>query len=309
MENLEAEMAKAAGQIAVDTAKDSRKAIGVLLGDAVREWGLTLGDNARFHRFKNLARIMDGVETIARERGYTPDQMRALPFAEAVRVIEAASDEDEEEVQQLWSRLIANATTPDSGVSARKVYVDLLRSLSPTEAVFLDLLLKNSTAQFQTIDDLKAFNERAAKDFEDRWYTFDGADREAAVQNLMRLRCIAVRPQPLDANRLLHRVPQDRSARFSPFEELSYVDARKFEQVLNQLLQQIWIAGGGAEYTPDKGVPLNGGFSMQRWGQPLMIEVPELNYHLTSLGKSLMIACSLEGEIENAEASEGSLDT
>src|SRR5690554_553862 len=91
LDKLEMEMAKAAGQIAIDTAKDSRKAIGVLLGDAVREFGLTLGDQAKFHRFKNLVRIMDRVEAIGRQRGYSPEQMRALPFGEAVRVIEAAS--------------------------------------------------------------------------------------------------------------------------------------------------------------------------------------------------------------------------
>ena len=292
-------MAKAAGQIAVDTAKDSRKAIGVLLGDAVREWGLTLGDNARFHRFRNLARIMDRVESIARERGFTPEQMKALPFGEAVRVIEAASDEEEEEVQELWSRLIANATTPDSGVTARKVYVDLLRSLSASEAVFLDLLSRHTRDRFQTLEELTEFNSKATDEFATRWHTFDQLDREAAIQNLMRLRCIAVRPQPVDANRVLGRVPQERGMR-SSFEDWSFVDARKFETLLNQLLQQIWIAGGGAEYTPEKGVPLQG-LGMWGFGQRLMIDVPELNYHLTSLGKNLMIACSLEGEIIEEE--------
>ncbi len=295
MDKLEAEMAKAAGQIAVDTAKDSRKAISVLLGDAVREWGLTLGDNARFFRFKNLVRIMDRVEAIARDRGFTPEQMKALPFGEAVRVIEAASDEEEEEVQELWSRLIANATTPDSGVTARKVYVDLLRSLSASEAVFLDLLSRHTRERFQTLEELNEFNSKATEEFAKRWHTFDRLDRDAAIQNLMRLRCIAVRPQPVDANRILGRVPQERGMR-SSFEEWSFVDARKFETLLNQLLQQIWIAGGGAEYTPDKGVPLQG-LGMMAFGQRLMIDVPELNYHLTSLGKNLMIACSLEGEI------------
>lgn len=296
MDKLEAEMAKAAGQIVVDTAKNSRKAIGVLLGDAVREFGLALGDKARFFRFKNLVKIMDRVEEIGRNRGYTPEQMKALPFGEAVRVIEAASDEDEEEVQELWSRLIANASTPESGVSARKVYVDLLKSLSPSEATFLDLLSKNSKEQFQSLDELKEFNSTARKEFAERWHSFGPLDREAAIQNLLRLRCVAVRPQPLDANNVLGRVPDDRSHRFSSFNEWSYVDARKFGKVLEQLLQQIWIAGGGAEYKPEKGVPLNG-FGFAGFGRQLMIEVPELNYHLTSLGKSLMIACSLEGKI------------
>lgn len=304
MSDLEAEMAKAAGQIAVDTAKDSRKAISVLLGDAVREWGLTLGDNARFFRFKNLTRIMDRVEAISRERGYTPEQMKALPFGEAVRVIEAASDEDEDEVQELWSRLIVNASTPNIGVSARKVYVDLLKSLSPTEAVFLDLLSKNGREQFHSLDQLKEFNANAQKDFSEQWHSIGLHDREAGIQNLLRLRCIAVRPQPLDANNVLGRVPDDRSHRFSSFNEWSYVDARKFGKVLEQLLEQIWIAGGGAEYKPGKGVPLNG-FGFGGFGRQLMIEVPELNYHLTSLGKSLMIACSLEGRIASEDGPDG----
>lgn len=293
MDSLEAEMAKAAGQIAIDTAKDSRKAIGVLLGDAVREFGLILGDHARYFRFKNLVRIMDRVEAIARDRGYTPDQMKALPFGEAVRVIEGASEEDEEDVQELWSRLIANASTPDSGVSARKVYVDLLRSLSPHEAVFLDLLSRHGQDRFHSLEELDAFNDEASSEFMRRWHSVDKVDRETAIQNLLRLRCIAVRPQPVDAGRVLGKVPADRSSRgFSSFSEWSYVDARKFESLLNQLLQQIWVAGGATEYTPKEGVALNGGI-----GRRLMIKVPELNYHLTALGKNLMIACSLDGKV------------
>lgn len=309
LDKLEAEMAKAAGQIAIDTAKDSRKAIGVLLGDAVREFGLALGDQAKFYRFKNLVGIMDRVEAIGRQRGYSPEQMRALPFGEAVRVIEAASDEEEPEVQELWSRLIANATMPESDVSARKVYVDLLRSLSPSEATFLDLLSKNGQDRFQTIDELKSFNSRATKEFRERWHKLKYIDREAAIQNLMRLRCIAVRPQPFDANNVLGLVPHDRSSRLSSA-KWSYVDAGRFEKLLNQIIQQIWIAGGGAEYTPGKGVALNGGFGMG-WGRQLMIEVPELNYHLTSLGKSLMVACSLDGKMvenEDFDEEEGPLD-
>lgn len=310
MDKLEAEMAKAAGQIVVDTAKDSRKAIGVLLGDAVREFGLTLGDKARFFRFKNLVKIMDRVEEIGRDRGFTPEQMKALPFGEAVRVIEAASDEDEEEVQELWSRLIANASTPASGVSARKVYIDLLKSLSPSEAVFLDLLSKNSKNQFHSLDELQEFNSTVRKEFEVRWRSLGRLDREAALQNLLRLRCIAIRPQPIDAHWLMAEVPRDRNSRVSFGDKWSYISAPKFEKVLNQILRQIWVAGGGAEYRPPKGVALSG-FGLGGFGGQPMIEVPELNYHLTSLGKSLMIACSLDGKIigeNDIEEGEDGLD-
>lgn len=72
MDKFEEEMAKAAGQIVVDTAKDGRAGIWSFLGDAVGELGKTLGDEARFFRFKNLVRIGDKVQAIRDKRGLTP---------------------------------------------------------------------------------------------------------------------------------------------------------------------------------------------------------------------------------------------
>jgi Abortive infection alpha len=52
----------------------------------------------------------------------------------------SGSLEEDDAVQEMWARLMANAIDPDKRTKPEKVYVDLLKSISGREAILLDLV-------------------------------------------------------------------------------------------------------------------------------------------------------------------------
>jgi hypothetical protein len=290
MEALDPELAKVAGQIVVDTAKDARGALGRLFGDAITELGQTLGDRARLYRFENLTKILEKAERIASARGYTPEQLKALPFGDALRTTEAASMEEDDDVQDLWARLIANATAPEDGSPVQKVYIDLLKSLSGPEVLLLDLLWRFRLDTFRSIEELEIYNKDSEAAAETRWRKVPMQKRLSSIQNLLRLRCISLRPHPLVANNLLAKMPREFTQHH--FSDWSLIDAKKFEKLLAQLVDQMAIASGSKEHIPSSGVPLSTPYGGWGFNRQLTIKAPELNYVLTPLGRDLMLACS-----------------
>lgn len=287
---LAKETAKAAGQVVVDTAADSRKAVAVVFGDAAREVGMMLGDHIRRYRFDNWMKIIDHAQEEVTKRGLTAEQIKTLPFGDTLRIVEACSMEEETDVQSLWARLIANSVDPGSGVEIKKVYLELLGSISPVEAALLDFLFRFRKEQFASPEELKAYNEAAQAAVAEKWGKFDSNARRTAIHNLLRLRCIAPRPHMSDGE-FLGRAP--RNLVDDPFREWSFVDSRKFAPFLESLMEQVAVANGSKDHTPTKGVPLvlTGGGWGSGFGQNPTVNPPELNFVLTSLGRELMGAC------------------
>ena len=200
MSDVNAELAKASGQIAIDTAADARRALGSVFGEAATELAHILSDNVKLWRFKNLLKIKDRVDEIAARRGLSQNQLQALPLGEALRITNAAGDEDEAEVQNLWARLIVNATAGRTQ-KIERAYVDLLKSLSPSEVLLLDAIwttaqIPRAGADYRTY--YAALKEIANTSSGQAWLLIDEAARHVAVQNLQRLRCIAPPPPRTD---------------------------------------------------------------------------------------------------------------
>lgn len=143
--HMDDESAKAAQEIAKTTGKaiDAAQKVGGFLnkviGDAAVELGGALHDWARVFRYKNLLRLQDKVEDIHAARKL---QGRIIPIAPrfAIPLLQAASGEDEESLQDMWAGLIANATDPDQRITLRKIFTEILSSLEPLDAEILRYL-------------------------------------------------------------------------------------------------------------------------------------------------------------------------
>jgi hypothetical protein len=127
-------------QAAMDLVRRAGGFLGGVFGPASQELGHLFGVQMKFWRFKNAVNILKKTQALVDARGLKPEQVRALGFGEGGLLLEAASMEESEEVQVLWARLMANAVDPNTTVKAEKVYIDILKSLSAREAVFLDLI-------------------------------------------------------------------------------------------------------------------------------------------------------------------------
>ncbi len=263
-----------------------------------------LGDQMRYWRFKNMNRILSRAEEITKARGYETETLSELPFGDAIRTIEAASYEEEESVQDLWARLIANAVDPNSGVSVKKIYVDLLQSISSADAAFLELIGEcEKKTQFADIDELNEFNEQMNALAESKWRKFDGEAQNAATQNLVRLRCITYRSRPMQVHELFGELPYEMTRH--SFNEWSVVNPREFEKVVKHLGEMIEVAAGIRDPKSTGPIPLQRGFGTFS-SKPLVIDVPEMNFMLTALGKDLLKATKEEVEQQDKEARQSS---
>jgi hypothetical protein len=96
--------------------------------------GLAGGDWLRHKRERNLATLFLNthrhLEAIEDARKSDPSPSLLLPL------LEAAKDEDREELQALWAALLASAML-DGGKRVRRAFFDTVRQMEPMDAKFL----------------------------------------------------------------------------------------------------------------------------------------------------------------------------
>ena len=104
--------------------------------------GLTFGDYLKELRTRNLDRLRSKTEEIHRRRGI--EQPEPIDPKVAIPAFEAASMETNEELQDLWANLFANAMDPTKDVSLRHIFIDTLKQFEPIDALVLNALMEVS---------------------------------------------------------------------------------------------------------------------------------------------------------------------
>jgi hypothetical protein len=134
------EVAKTSGQL-VDTAQRAGSFISKIVGGASSQIGGMLEDNAKLYRYKNLLKIADEVEAIHTQRRV---EGKTIPISLrlAIPMLDSAALEDDETLQKVWARLIANSTDPDFKEALHPGYIEIIRQMSPDEAIILGSFLK-----------------------------------------------------------------------------------------------------------------------------------------------------------------------
>lgn len=271
---------------------------------AAQELGRLMGDQMRFWRFKNLVRILGKAQTYVEERGLKPEQVRALGFGEGILLLEASSLEEDDTIQDLWARLMANAVDPERRTKPEKVYVDLLKSISGREGALLELIerIEDKGRAFQNNAEIDAFVKEMNALAGSKWRHFTKDERAISIQNLVRLRCLTVRPKPINAGNLFAQLPRDRGGRsIVPFggAQWAVVDPHKFEKVLNEIVERQMASSGMMDFKDYDSFTLPHAGSFFR-GSGHKLDLPEANFMLTPLGKGLMRACRLSSSSGNS---------
>ena len=260
-------------------------ALDSLFGPAGREFGAMIGEQMRYYRFKNFLKIIGRVEHMIEERGLEPSHLKKLPFGNQYTLLEKASFEEKPEVQEMWATLIANAIDPSLSIDIEKRIVDLLTSLSPAEAGLLFVLKESSSkSSFNTKEEVKAYKDAIDKIAESHWRNHAENVRKSSVQNLIRLRCIGIRPNAIHlTNRLFKEMPR---ANRRPADG-SLINPKAFEKTLNEVIHLIAMNAGISDVREMSSVPLVGEYG-NSWGK---LELPEMSYILTPLGQELVDTC------------------
>ena len=124
-----------AGKAIEEAAKIAEKFLGKLVDPALKESGGILGDNVRFWRFKNQINLTIKAKEFLEKKGINPQKI--LPKT-LLPILENGSLEDNEDLRDRWSALLAHAADPSSEVTIRPSFPEILKQLSPLEVTILD---------------------------------------------------------------------------------------------------------------------------------------------------------------------------
>lgn len=128
------EVAKTTGTT-IELVQKAGEYIGLVLGTVPADLvGVLGGDWLAQVRIRNLARLKDRTAEILRSRGVI-DIIPVSPSL-AVPLLRAAADESREELQDLWTRLLANAMDPNRG-TVRLSFIDAVKKMDLTDALVL----------------------------------------------------------------------------------------------------------------------------------------------------------------------------
>lgn len=106
-----------------------------LAGPAAEEIGLSFRDSVQVWRLKRQVRYFKRVETICAEAGIKPQSVKLSLLFD---VMERATLEEDDELQDLWANLLANAANPSGQVRVRTMFPELLRYITKEEAIYLN---------------------------------------------------------------------------------------------------------------------------------------------------------------------------
>jgi hypothetical protein len=121
--------------------------VGSCFEGMLREIGGQAEGNAKFRRWENQQKLIDKAQHILAARGIEAPT-RDVPLNMALPLLGYASLEENDELQDLWARLLANAADASSGVEPRTTYVEMLKGLSTFDVRIFEMLARLSHSDF-----------------------------------------------------------------------------------------------------------------------------------------------------------------
>lgn len=189
------ESAKAVQEVAKTTGKaiEASEKLGGFAAQFIRgpleQVSGIIEDRLRYARWERRMRLVQRSKEYMTSLGIN-EATRKLPLNFAVPLLQAASLEENDELQDIWARLLVNAAT-DYQVEIRRAYISILEDFSSLEARIMDVVY--------TMPDLGSPNGFWTKYLPDRVETTKPEDKNLspsmevglALDNLLRLNCLS----------------------------------------------------------------------------------------------------------------------
>lgn len=101
------------------------------------EQGIGIFENKlKYIRWERQIRLMIRAEKFMQELGVV-EIVKPIPLKFAIPILQGASLEDDDYLQDFWAKLIANSVS-SKGIELKRIYIDILERLSPLEAKILE---------------------------------------------------------------------------------------------------------------------------------------------------------------------------
>lgn len=185
------EVAKATGKV-MDTAQKVGGFIASLVKEPMEVASGIWTDKLKYLRWERQVRFIQRAGDFLKEVGIS-EPTRAVPLKLALPILQGASIEEDDWLQDQWARLLVNAANKDSGVEVHRSFVSILSELSPLEAQILNVIYDLPFPQYRSVGLITEQLPAAVSKFEDRdAITLMPPPRPVALAlgNLMRLGCL-----------------------------------------------------------------------------------------------------------------------
>ena len=146
--------------------------------------GFLGGDWLRHVRIRNLHKLAQRTEEIIRERQFENATEPVSPSV-AMPLLRAAQNESREELQELWSRFLANGMDPKRSKSVRVSIIKTVEQFDPLDALLLQYL--HSLFPLVERDQWPTAIPRWMKKVD-----LSASEYEATIHHLLRLDCVRV---------------------------------------------------------------------------------------------------------------------
>jgi hypothetical protein len=176
------------GTKALDVTEKVLSFVGKVFREPVDQVSGIISDRLKLFRWQRQVRMADKVGEILQSRNIK--DTIAVPPKFALPILEAASLEENDDLQNLWATLLANAMDPKSGIKIEYSYIDILKSLNPTDVkllnTFYGVLEKQQGVDWSKISSYPIKKEQmiAVLELSEQNYYM-------SVCNLFRVQCLA----------------------------------------------------------------------------------------------------------------------
>jgi hypothetical protein len=135
------------GQEVVKALRGSGSYLADILGDLPKDFlGQLIGDRVKARRIEKAAVLWKKTQERLRDLGVHEPEPPSLKFA--IPILEAAVDEDNEGLQDLWARLLAASMDPKRRDGMRQSFVETVKQMDPMDALVLEAIRENGDAQW-----------------------------------------------------------------------------------------------------------------------------------------------------------------
>ena len=155
-----------------------------------------LNDRLQFTRWERQLRLAERGREILDQRGIKA--LRPLPYKLALPILEHASLEENDELQDLWANLLASAVDPSFDGHIRSAYIDIIKQMEVIDVHMLRAIYE----QYQQERELALQGKTAGDNYYSPRAVVVGKKQlmellqitsrvyETSVDNLVRVRCV-----------------------------------------------------------------------------------------------------------------------
>src|SRR5712692_9184762 len=132
------EIAKTAGK-AIDVGEKFGQFVARIISGPLEQASGIIEDKLKYLRWERQLRLMRRAEDFMQEVGLSSPS-RAIPLKFAIPLLQGASLEDDDELQDLWAKLLVNAADANSRIAIKRVFIEILENIGPLEAQILQTI-------------------------------------------------------------------------------------------------------------------------------------------------------------------------